>query len=178
MRTRNCDKMTQVNLGRQLLEAEQKESLLMKRALLSIAAAAGLSLVIAACGNAPSEKAGKTDSTQTAIEDARLVAALSYADWCGSCQTLDPKIQEARESDDIGAAFVTLDYTAKNKDAFFAAADEAGIGAPIREKYAEGVKTGQLLLIDVDDAKIVSVVTKEMSAEEIGAAVKAAASEA
>ena len=150
----------------------------MKRAFVSIAAAAGLSLALAACGNAPSKTAGKTDSASAAIEEARLVAALSYADWCGSCQTLDPKIQEARASGDLGAAFVTLDYTAKDNDAFFAAADAAGIGDVVRGKYADGVKTGQLLLIDVDDAKIVSVVTKTMSAEEIASAVKDAAAEA
>ena len=150
----------------------------MKRALVAIAAAAGLSLALAACGNAPSETAGKTDSASAEIEEARLVAALSYADWCGSCQTLDPKIQEARASGDLGAAFVTLDYTAKDNDAFFASADAAGIGDVIRGKYADGVKTGQLLLIDVDDAKIVSVVTKTMSAEDIASAVKDAAAEA
>ena len=147
----------------------------MKRALFSIAAAATLSLAIAACSNAPSESAGKTDTSQAAVEEARLVAALSYADWCGSCQTLDPKIQEARAGGDLGAAFVTLDYTARDKDAFFAAADAAGVGDAVRGKYAEAIKTGQLLLIDVDDAKIVSVVTKDMSVEEIAAAVKDAA---
>jgi len=137
--------------------------------------AAAISLALAACGNAPSETAGKTDTPAVEVSEARLVAALSYADWCGSCKTLDPKIQEARASGDLGAAFVTLDYTAKDKDSFFAAADAAGIGAAVRAKYSEGVKTGQLLLIDVDDAKIVSVVTKQMSPAEIAEAIKAAA---
>ena len=150
----------------------------MKHSSFSILAAAGLSLFFAACGNAPSETAGKTDTATSEVQEARLVAALSYADWCGSCKTLDPKVQEARASGDLGAAFVTLDYTAKDSDAFFAAADAAGIGDAVRGKYSEAVKTGQLLLIDVDDAKIVKVITKEMSAADIAAAVKAAAAEA
>lgn len=141
-------------------------------------AASGLSLVMAACGNAPSETAGASDSAVAEVTEARLVAALSYADWCGSCQTLDPKVQEARAGGDLGAAFVTLDYTAKDKEAFFAAADAAGVGGPVREKYSEAVKTGHMLLIDVDDAKIVQIITKEMSASEIAAAVKAAAEKA
>ena len=137
--------------------------------------AAGLAVSLAACGNAPSETAGKTDSEIADVQEARLVAALSYADWCGSCQTLDPKVQEARAGGDLGAAFVTLDYTAKDSEAYFAAADAAGIGDVVRAKYAGKIKTGHMLLIDVDDAKIVSVVTKEMSPAEIAEAVKTAA---
>lgn len=150
----------------------------MKHTKLSVAAAAGLSFFVAACGNAPSETAGKADTAVAEVQEARLVAALSYADWCGSCQTLDPKVQAARASGDLGAAFVTLDYTAKDADAFFAAADAAGIGEVVRSKYAEKIKTGHMLLIDVDDAKIVEIVTKEMTADEIAAAVKAAAASA
>ena len=143
---------------------------------ISSVALAFVSLTLVACGNAPSESAGTSDTPVAEVSEARLVAALSYADWCGSCKTLDPKIQEARAGGDLGAAFVTLDFTAKDTEAYFASADAAGIGEPIRAKYAEGVKTGQLLLIDVDDAEVVGVVTKEMSAAEIAASVKAAAS--
>lgn len=145
----------------------------MKRLTFSIAAIASLGLV--SCGNSPSETATKADSSVSDVSNARLIAALSYADWCGSCKTIDPKIQEARASGDLGAAFVTLDYTAKDNDAYFAAADKAGIGGPVREKYAEAIKTGHLLLIDVDDAEIVGVVTKDMSPAEIASAVEDAA---
>lgn len=147
----------------------------MKRTIFSISAAAALTLVLAACGNAPSETAGKSESGVAQVEEARLVAALSYADWCGSCQTLDPKITKARADGDFGAAFVTLDYTVKDAEAFFNSADAAGIGEVVRAKYSGGVKTGQLLLIDVDDAEIIQIVTKEMTAAEIAEAVRTAA---
>lgn len=151
----------------------------MTRKIVSFAAAAVFSIALVACGGSSTtapEKSAETVTTQKT--DARLIAALSYADWCGSCKTLDPKIQEARTGDDLGAAFVTLDYTARDDAAFFAAADAAGIGGAVREKYAAGVKTGQLLLIDVDDAKIVGVITKDMSVAEIAEAIEIAATDA
>lgn len=105
----------------------------------------------------------------------KLIAATVYADWCGSCKTLDPKIkavQAANVFDDL--IFVTLDYTAKDDAAFFAAADSAGIGEAVRAHLAGGVKTGQVILVDVDDNASVGTITKEMDSAGIVTALKSA----
>ena len=111
--------------------------------------------------------------------DARLAAVLSYADWCGSCRVLDPKINAVREASGFdGVAFVRLDYTQRSDDAYFAAADAAGVGEAVRAKFNAGIKTGMVLLIDIDDAEIVGEIRRDDSEEAITDAIEAAAAEA
>ena len=102
-------------------------------------------------------------------------AVLVYADWCGSCKALDPKLKAVKAAGTIdGLEFVTLDYTDKDQGAFFAAAMGAGVEGPMRDLFSDGVKTGQLILIDADDQRIIEKVTKSYSEEEIAAALKKA----
>ncbi len=45
-----------------------------------------------------------------------LIGVLYYADWCGSCKTLDPQIEKARGKaglDDMPIVFVRMDLTDK-----------------------------------------------------------------
>lgn len=101
----------------------------------------------------------------------RLAAVYIYADWCGSCKVLGPKVLTASAQGPIdGLQHFVLNYTARDDDAFFAAADSLGLGAPIRAKLEAGVKTGMLLLVDVDDKKIVGDLRKTLSPDEIRAA--------
>ncbi len=117
----------------------------------------------------------KSETVQ-AEETARLAAVLVYADWCGSCKVLDPKVKEAQAAElGDGISFITLDYTARDADAFFAAADNAGVGEAVRAELGDTVKTGVLLLVDVDDKRVVGKVLKTMSVEEIVAALTSAA---
>ena len=116
--------------------------------------------------------------TSALAEETRLAAVLVYADWCGSCKVLDPKLEAAKAEGPIdGIEYIVLDYTARDDTAFFANADALGIGAPIRAKLDGSIKTGILLLVDVDDSKIVGDLRKELSTTDIrNALVEAAAS--
>jgi thiol-disulfide isomerase/thioredoxin len=136
---------------------------------------AASSVLLMACSNAQSpeivEAASSTaDQVTTAAVNmpVKTKAVLIYADWCGSCKVLDPAIKKVQGMGPIpGAEFVTLDYTDKNDDAFFAAAEDAGVEAAIRTALDGQVKTGQLLLVDLDDQIVIQKVTKEDAAPAI-----------
>lgn len=135
-------------------------------------------LTITGCSKAPtSASAPKVVETitQTASIDTKSKAVLIYADWCGSCKILDPKIQEVKAMGPVpGLEFVTLDFTAKDNAAFFAQADAAGVGEAVRIHFGDTVKTGQLLLVDLDDSKVIGTVTKTDEPLGIVAALKGA----
>jgi len=88
------------------------------------------------------------------------IAVLFYADWCGSCEVLDPKIKEARSEleADAKTLFVTFDLTddaARAQTAMLA--ETLGLGS-IYE--AHGGKTGFMLVVDADDPSILHKLTK------------------
>ena len=67
---------------------------------------------------------------------------------------MDPKVKEVQSMGNIpGLEFVTLDYTAKDANAFYVQAEAAGVGEAVKTYLDGTIKTGQLLLIDVDDKK-------------------------
>jgi len=103
-----------------------------------------------------------------AEDEARLAAVLSYADWCASCRVLDPKIEEARaETRFEGVRFVTLDYTDRQPDAYFDQADAAEVGAAVRVHFSDRIRTGMLLLIDLDDGQVVGEVRRDASVQDL-----------
>lgn len=139
--------------------------------LIALAAA----VLLAACSGEPAAGT-KAVSAPAVTEETKLAAVLSYADWCTSCKILDPKLKAVQAGEPIeGVGYVTLDYTDRNKDAFFAAADAAGVGAAVRDFYAEEIKTGILLLINMETGDIVGDVRKTMSENEIRASLTSAA---
>lgn len=108
--------------------------------------------------------------------DTRLAAVLVYADWCSSCKILDPKLQASKAEGPInGLQHLVLDYTDRDDEAFFASADAIGIGGAIRDQLKGSVTTGILLLVDIDDRKVVADLRKELSPAELRAAMLAAA---
>lgn len=175
----------------------------MKNALILPAALISTALILSACSNA-SETADAGTSEVVQVVDASLTtdmahsdmasddmrmdvasdtmameaktkAVLVYADWCGSCKILDPKIKAVQAMGPMpGVEFVTLDYTDKNADNFYAQAAAAGVEDAVRTELDGTIKTGWLLLVDVDDARVLSKVTKADDAAQITAKIKAA----
>ncbi len=142
----------------------------MRAALVSFAAATAL----AACSNG--EHAPQAAVVEEVAQDTRIAAVLVHADWCSSCRILEPKIAEMQAAGPIdGVDFISLDYTARDEAAFFAAADAAGVGPAIRAQLADDVITGILLLVDVDDGAVVADLRKELSPAELRAEIETAA---
>jgi len=132
-----------------------------------------VALIMASCSGADVIKSNNELQIETPIQatsmEIRTKAVLVYADWCGSCKVLDPKIK-AVQSMENGAEleYVTLDYTNKNLKDFFSQAKASDVGSAIEAYFPDGkIKTGQLLLVDVDDQKVIGTVTKSLEASEI-----------
>ncbi len=120
---------------------------------------------ITACSGASSPSKSETAAVaiQAPAEDTRLLAVMSYADWCGSCKALDPKVQAVKAAGTFeGVEFFTIDYTKKNDEAFFADADTLGVGDTMRATFEDKIKTGKLYLINRDSGAVVSIVDKNM----------------
>ena len=141
------------------------------RSIIVVAVAA----LATACGQAqvaPVEEA----SVLVPAEETRVLAVLSYADWCGSCKALDPKVKAVQAANTFdGVEFVHLDFTDRDETAFFETADSLGVGTAIRGEFSEQVKTGKLYLIDLSTEEIVSVIDKSMEEAEIASTIAAAA---
>ncbi len=102
---------------------------------------------------------GSSSEITAPVETSQLAAVRIHADWCPNCRALDPKVDAVQQSADWdGVTFVRIDFTQRDKDAVYAEADKLGIGPAIRGYFSSGIKTGLLLLIDIDDQKIVSVI--------------------
>lgn len=145
----------------------------MKKLLIASVAA----LALTACGNAAeSGSAVKEAVSKTeAVVDAKTKAVLVYADWCSSCKVLDPAVKKVKTMGPLpGVEFVVLDYTDKNDANFYAQAEAAGVETAVRTFLDGKVKTGQLLLVDVDDAKVINKITKADGAPVILNKIKAA----
>lgn len=94
-------------------------------------------------------------------------AILFYADWCGSCKILDPKVTAARSElgSDTRTLFITLDLTDDGTQAQAAMlAKSLGLDS-IYEEYGE--KTGFLLVVDAEDRIVTHKLTKTDETETI-----------
>jgi len=136
--------------------------------------AATAAVLVSACGQV-SVPASERAAVTAPAEDARVLAVLSYADWCGSCKALDPKVQAVQEANAFnGVEFAKIDYTSRNADAFFADAETLGIGDTMRATFGDKIKTGRLYLIDLDTGEVISTVDKSMDETAITAAINEA----
>lgn len=135
-----------------------------------------LALSLGACSGAQAPQVDTKPLKEAAqMMDGKTRAVFIYADWCGSCKVLDPKIKQARAMEDVpGLDFVTLDYTNKNAENFYAQAEAAGVHNAVKTYLDGTIKTGMLLLVDVDDDKVIGRVTKEIEPKEIVIALKEA----
>lgn len=137
--------------------------------------AATAAIFVASCGQS-SVPASERAAVTTPAEDTRVLAVLSYADWCGSCKALDPKVKAVQSANAFeGVEFARIDYTSRNKDAFFADAETLGIGDTMRATFSEEIKTGRLYLIDLNTGDVISTVDKSMDERAIAQAINEAA---
>jgi thiol-disulfide isomerase/thioredoxin len=152
----------------------------MQNTFLKSLAAIALTITLSACGDATKVEAPTTDAMKPKVTEmagemmaTKTKAVIVYADWCSSCKVLDPAVKKARSMGDVpGVEFVVLDYTDKDAGAFYAQAKAAGVESAVRAYQAGTIKTGQMLLVDVDDAKVIGKVTKEDAAPAILAKLK------
>ena len=139
--------------------------------------AASALVLVTACGQA-SVPASERAAVTAPAADTKMLAVLSYADWCGSCKALDPKVKAVQAANRFdGVEFATIDFTSRDSDAFFDDADTLGIGTPLRAEFASRIKTGKLYLIDLDTGAIVSTVDKTMDESMIADAIATAAAQ-
>ena len=142
--------------------------------------AAGALLGLTACSGAETPKVEAPNAKAAAPAAAEVMAAkttavLIYADWCGSCKVLDPKVKEARGLGAIpGLDFVVLDYSAKDAADFYAQAEAAGVGAAVTAYLNGTIKTGQLVLVDMDDQKALKKIDKTFEVPQMISAFKEA----
>jgi len=140
----------------------------MKTPLLTSAFISVLALTACSQAETPKTMTEKVETKSAKAMDTKTKAVLIYADWCGSCKVLDPKIKKVQSMGAIpGVEFVTLDYTEKNADAFYAQAKAAGVEAAVKAYLDGTIKTGQLLLVDLDDQNVIGKVTKTSQPAEI-----------
>ena len=137
--------------------------------------AATAAALLSACGQA-NVPASERAAVATPAEDVRVLAVLSYADWCGSCKALDPKVKAVQAANTFaGVEFAKIDYTSRNADAFFADAETLGIGETMRAEFGDKIKTGRLYLVDLDTGNVISTVDKSMDEAAIAQAISDAA---
>ncbi len=107
--------------------------------------------------------------------EAKTYAVLFYADWCGTCKALDPKIEEAREAlAEEPVLYVTFDMTDEKTTRHTAMLANA---LQLDEHFNENAgRTGFLLLIDAESREVVDRITREDSAEDIRNKIAAATS--
>ena len=132
-----------------------------------------ITLIGACTPPSPSKLADRPDFTiEQPAESTRLLAVTSFADWCGSCKALDPKIQAVKASNSFeGVEFFTIDYTPKNTEDFYKSAAILGVDETFRAIFDGKVKTGRLYLIDRASGEIRREITQDMTVAEIAASI-------
>ncbi|MEM1115655.1 MAG: thioredoxin domain-containing protein [Bacteroidota bacterium] len=106
-------------------------------------------------------------------DDAEVYAVVFYADWCGNCRILDPKVMEVWPSfADEPIQMVKLDFTdAETTEAAEALAAEHGLSDVLA---ADAGKTGFIVLVDAESGEEVDRIGARDSVSEIRAKLTAA----
>ncbi len=99
-------------------------------------------------------------------EETELIALRMYADWCGKCKALDPKVDEVKpEFKGKGVFFAVFDQT----DEF--AQEQSVLHAQLLDLHHVqkefGGQTGLLLLIDPQTKEIKERITHTISVDEL-----------
>ena len=98
-----------------------------------------------------------------------------YAEWCGSCKTLEPKVAQAREEaelDNQDILFITLDLT---DDATKHQASMMAATLGINHVYENNAgKTGFMLLLNAENGEKLAQLTKKMEPDDIATRIQEA----
>ena len=132
----------------------------------SFALTAFLFLAFASAGFSRGEK-------QVEWAQPEVIGVLYYADWCGSCKTLDPKIKEATEKlVNKPALLTTFDMT---NLATQYQAEQLANALGLADLYQEiGLKTGFMVLIDPETGKQIDKISRGDTVDEIVSKIEAA----
>lgn len=96
------------------------------------------------------------------------IAVYFYADWCGNCKILSPRIKQVKNQNNLkkqNVVFVTLDLTDKPRvHQSILLAQALGIGDFLK---AQGSKTGYIAVLDITNKKELKRFTSDDSIETI-----------
>jgi len=146
------------------------------RSTLAVPQTGWILIIVALFGLAACERKAVTEpvfeASPTIPDEKTRAVVMVHADWCPSCRAMAPMLKTLEADAQVETtAFVTLDFTDRNKAAFFTHADLAGIGMPVRKRFARGISTGILLVINLQDQKIVREFDKNSPYETVLAAI-------
>ena len=107
---------------------------------------------------------------------ATTYAIAYYADWCGSCKVLVPKLDEVKMSlpRKVGEKleFVRFNFTDDGTKASTATmAEEKGL----TELYENDGRTGQLKIVDIETGEVLAIIYHTFTVDEIKGALTAVA---
>ncbi len=126
----------------------------------------------------PRADASKSEHPKSNVHDqADILGVLFYADWCGSCKTLDPKLEATKSVfKNKGIHFTRLDLT---NDLTKTQAAEQAEALGIQQIYQiYQNRTGFMLLVDNHDQQILETLTANMTKDQLRGAMQAALSKA
>jgi thiol-disulfide isomerase/thioredoxin len=106
-------------------------------------------------------------------KDPQVIGLLFYADWCGSCKVLEPKLETVKEG--LTGEPITFTRVDMTDDATKAYSERyarwIGLGS-IYEEHAPG--TGFMLLVDAESKEVLGRLTRVQSEDELRASILAA----
>jgi thiol-disulfide isomerase/thioredoxin len=109
-----------------------------------------------------------SQSTETVISQTLLKVVKLEADWCASCQIVKKNVKAAKAENAFEHVdFAVIDYTDKDKEAFWARAAELGVEAQLKKALKGKPKTGKAYVFDATSLEIIDVITKKDDAAEI-----------
>ncbi len=95
-------------------------------------------------------------------------AVFVTAKGCGTCKILTRNLSEVMGTEAIaGLDFAELDFSKKDEDRFYGLASALEIETAIKEHVGKKLKAGTLLLIDVENQRVISEINHKSSSDEI-----------
>jgi len=139
----------------------------------TIALAGGLTACSTGGAGETSLSRGDQRSLEAAAGEANVVAVMMTADWCNTCSTLEPRVQQAMTAMPYNSvAMIYADYSDRQSPEAETTLADAGLTS-LHER--NGGKTGIVYLLDADTGAILGQVRgTSMSTDQIKGALEAA----